>query len=121
MGNIKKDKELNFPTIEDFKILGDMIVRADITSRGAKDILLMLMKGEVDPEALATKYGLLSQSDEAVLKPIIEAIIAAQPKIVEDYKGGKEAAFQALLGMVMKETKGSANPVVSTKILKELL
>lgn len=121
LGNIKKDKELNFPTIEDFKILGDMIVRADITSRGAKDILLMLMKGEVDPEALATKYGLLSQSDEGVLKPLIEGIIAAQPKIVEDYKGGKEAAFQALLGMIMKETKGSANPVVSTKILKELL
>ena len=55
------------------------------------------------------------------MKKIAEDIISANPKVVEDYKKGKEAALMNLLGLGMKATKGSANPEVLKNIFKSLL
>jgi aspartyl-tRNA(Asn)/glutamyl-tRNA(Gln) amidotransferase subunit B len=55
------------------------------------------------------------------LKPIIEGIVAANPKAVLEYKAGKQNALQFLIGQCMKATKGSANPGMLAKILEEIL
>lgn len=121
MGLLKKDADAKLPSKEHFIELISMIVGGEITSRGAKDILAVIVKEDNSPRAIAEKEGLLQQNNEDDLKPIILQVIADNTKIAEDYKNGKEAALQALLGMTMKATKGSANPALATKLLKELI
>lgn len=60
-------------------------------------------------------------SDEGTLRKAVETVIIANPKSVEDFRSGKEAALKFLLGQVMRETQGKANPRVVEKILKEIL
>ncbi|MEI6494885.1 MAG: Asp-tRNA(Asn)/Glu-tRNA(Gln) amidotransferase subunit GatB, partial [bacterium] len=92
-----------------------------VSSRGAKDILaIMLETGEI-PQDIAKAKGLLQQNDEGAIKAIVEKVIAANPGPVADLKAGKEAALQFLVGQGMKESKGSANPGVLAKMIKEVL
>ena len=87
-----------------------------ISSRGAKDILAIMFERGGGPEEIAREKGLLQKSDAEELKGIVSGIIEANPKVVADFKAGKEAALQFLVGQGMKATKGSANP----EMLKEL-
>ena len=92
-----------------------------LSSRGAKDILQVLFESGGEPEELATKLGLLQQSDRGELKVIVENIIASNRKVAQDYKSGKMPALQFLVGQGMKATKGSANPEVLREMFISLL
>ncbi len=81
----------------------------------------MIVKLDESPNMLAEKHGLIQKNDEGALKEIAMRIISENPKVVESYKGGKENALMSLVGVMMKETKGSANPALATKLFKELL
>ena len=63
--------------------------------------------------------SLVSNSDE--LMKVVTKVLDENKASVNDYKNGKDNAFKYLMGMVMKETKGSANPVIVNKLLKDLL
>ncbi|MEK7088145.1 MAG: Asp-tRNA(Asn)/Glu-tRNA(Gln) amidotransferase subunit GatB [Patescibacteria group bacterium] len=94
-----------------FAELITMINRGELSSRGAKDVLaLMLQKGGSRPVEIAEKLGLLQQSDEVVLEKIIKKVIDDNPKVVAEYKAGKTVALEFLVGQGMKISKGSANP-----------
>jgi len=121
LGAIAKDPTLKLPTSEHFAELVEMVAAGDITSRGAKDILTEILKDSRSPKLIAEEKGVKQDHNEGTLKPLIEKVIAENEKIASDYKAGKEAALQALVGMVMKESKGSANPGVAIKLLKDLL
>ncbi len=99
----------------------DMIGDGKITSTNGKKLLNFVIEEEGDPETIAKERGLLQESNEAALRPIISEIISSNEKIVADYKAGKEAALQALVGQVIKVTKGNANPGVVLHLLKEML
>lgn len=101
----------------------EMVASDSLTSRGAKDLYAHIGSGaEISSvKEYAKEHGLLQQNDSASLRPIVETVIAENQKIADDYKAGKEAALQALLGMTMKATKGSANPKVAMELLRELL
>ena len=119
---LKKNKpEIKLPSENNFAELINMLSDGKISSRGAKDILAMIVEKDESPMKIAEEKGLLQQSDEGALKGIAQKIIDANPQIVETYKGGKENALMSLVGQIMKETKGSANPTLVQKILKELL
>ena len=60
-------------------------------------------------------------TDVALLEGIISKLIAENEDIVNSYKAGKEKAFQALVGSVMRQTKGKASPSLTAKILSELI
>ena len=60
-------------------------------------------------------------SDEGELGGIVEAVIAAHPQSVADFKAGKEKAIGFLVGQIMRQTKGRANPELVNRILKEKL
>jgi aspartyl-tRNA(Asn)/glutamyl-tRNA(Gln) amidotransferase subunit B len=60
-------------------------------------------------------------SDESALEPVIDAVIAANPQQVETYRGGKEGVLGFLVGQVMKETQGKADPKVVNRLLREKL
>ncbi len=106
---------------KDFADLIKMIGDAKISSRGAKDILAIMYKDGGTPEKIANENGLIQKSDEGALKIIAQKIIDNNLKVVADYKAGKQASLQFLIGQGMKETKGSANPEVIKKIFVELL
>ncbi|MEK7105029.1 MAG: Asp-tRNA(Asn)/Glu-tRNA(Gln) amidotransferase GatCAB subunit B, partial [Patescibacteria group bacterium] len=73
------------------------------------------------PLKIATEKGLLQKNDEGEIKNLIEKIILENSEVVAIYKAGKENAIMSLVGKVIKESKGSANPQIVIKILKDLL
>ncbi len=121
VGIKKSDPEATLPSEGNFSELVMLVVDGKISSRAAKDILAMIVKEDSSPNALAEKHGLLQKNDEGALKEIAQKIIDANEQVVASYKGGKENALMSLVGQMMKETKGSANPALATKILKEIL
>lgn len=105
-----------------FATLINMAGEGKLSSRGAKDLLAILVtEGGDDPEALAESRGLIQQNDEASIREAVGKVIAANKSVADDFKGGKESSIQFLVGQVMKETKGSANPSSVINILKEEL
>ena len=121
LGLKKSNLDIKLPEVKNFVELIEMVADNKISSRGAKDILAMIVIEDNSPVAIAEAKGLLQKNDEGELKSIIQKIIDANPAVVETYKGGKDNALMSLVGQVMKETQGSANPGLVQKILKELL
>ena len=113
--------DFKFPKAESFASIMKMIAENKINSRGAKDLIALIVKEEIDPEIYAKEHGLIQELDESKLKVTAEAIIAANPKVALEYKSGNEKSIQFLVGQFMKESKGSANPQLALKILKEEL
>ena len=87
-----------------------MIEGGKLSSRGAKDLIAKLKEKDGDAEKIAKENNLLQVSDTGALEKIAEKIVSANPSVVADFKNGKQAAFQFLVGQGMKETKGSADP-----------
>lgn len=121
LGLQKINLEVRLPKVENFAELIEMITEGKISSRGAKDILAMIVINDESPLKIAKEKGLIQNHDEGVLREIVQKIIDANPQVVATYKGGKENAIMSLVGQVMKESKGSANPQIVQKLLKELL
>ncbi len=121
VGLMSKNPELKYPSDKKFAKIITMISEGKLSSRTAKDMVLRLVEKDINPEEVAEKEGLIQHSDEGALKSIIEKIVAENPKVAADYKGGKEASLQFLVGQVMKETKGSANPQSIKKVLLEVI
>lgn len=108
--------------------LAEMIAQEKLASRGAKDLLSILVSNkeknvEVPPQEIAEKQNLLQISDIATLSPIVETIITNEKnqKSIADYKSGKEQAIMALVGQVIKETNGRANPTITKGIFVDKL
>lgn len=121
LGLQKINLEVRLPKVENFAELIEMVTEGKISSRGAKDILAMIVINDESPLKIAKEKGLIQNHDEGVLREIVQKIIDANPQVVATYKGGKENAIMSLVGQVMKESKGSANPQIVQKLLKELL
>ncbi len=126
VGLIKKAKQdadsavfLFTPTA--FAELIRMVQGKKLSSRGAKDTLAVMYEKGGAPEAIVSELGLTQKSDTGELKTIVEGIIAANPKVVAEYKSGKTAVLQFLVGQGMKATKGAANPEVLREIFLSLL
>ena len=102
----------------------EMVHGGELSSRTAKDLILGVAKNFEKGKTIrahAVENNLIQSNDEGALKEIVQKIIDANPAIVTTYKGGKENAIMSLVGQVMKESKGSANPGLVQKLLKELL
>jgi aspartyl-tRNA(Asn)/glutamyl-tRNA(Gln) amidotransferase subunit B len=74
-----------------------------------------------EPKVIAEREGLIQKSDTEALKKIAQEIIDANTNVVTEYKAGKAASLQFLIGQGMKATKGSANPQVLMGVFKEIL
>lgn len=113
--------EVRLPQIEDFVELMKMIVASEISSRGAKDILKILVTEGGSSRAIAEQKGLFQKSDEGELAETALRIISENEQVAADYRAGKEAALQYLVGQGMRATKGAANPAVLKKVFEEKL
>ncbi len=104
--------------------LGGLLGRiADGTLSGklAKEVFDAMWAGEGAADAIIEKRGLRQISDAGAIEKLVEDVLAANPKQVEDYGSGKEKAFNSLVGQVMKATKGKANPAQVNEILRRKL
>jgi aspartyl-tRNA(Asn)/glutamyl-tRNA(Gln) amidotransferase subunit B len=102
--------------------LGDMLLMIDsgaISGKMAKDILRESVETAKRPADIVRKKGLSQITDEGAIDRIVESVLSANPKVVSDFKAGKEAAITFLVGQVMKETKGKANPKIVNELLKK--
>ena len=93
-----------------------------ISNTIAKDVFDALWRAEgKDADEIIAARGLHQISDSGAIDALIDEVLAANPKLVEEFRGGKEKAFNALVGQVMKATKGRANPVQVTGPLRQKL
>ena len=99
--------------------ISDMLDTNSISSRGAKNILKIILEVGGCPKDIAEKENLFQKSDEGDLLEIVEKVIKENPGVVEEYKEGKEKAIKFLIGSGMKETKGAANPQTLEKLLRK--
>ena len=92
-----------------------------VNSTVAKEVFELMFEQDIDPEAYVEEKGLKMVSDTDALRRVVEEVIAANPKSVQDYRGGKDRAIGFLVGQTMKAMKGKADPVTVDALLRELL
>jgi aspartyl-tRNA(Asn)/glutamyl-tRNA(Gln) amidotransferase subunit B len=104
--------------------LGRLLARIQdgtISGKMAKEVFDAMWAGEADPDAIIEKRGLRQISDAGALEAVVAEVVAANPRSVEEFRAGKERALNALVGQVMKATKGKANPQQVNDLLKRKL
>jgi len=104
--------------------LGALIARihdGTLSGKLAKQVFEGLWEGAGEVDAIIEARGLRQMSDSGALEKIIDEVLAANPKSVEEFRAGKEKAFNALVGQVMKASRGKANPAQVNELLKTKL
>lgn len=116
-------KDIDESPISSDELLGmlELIDAGTISGKMAKEVFEEMYSTGRPAADIVKEKGLEQISDESVLDEIIVKVIEGNPSVVEDFRGGKEKALGFLVGQVMKETKGSANPGLVNKLLKEKL
>lgn len=117
----EKTKDIPF-TPENYAEFISLIADKKINSSAAQSVLAeMYQGGDNDPSHIVSRLNLAQVSDTGELEGVVDGVLAANAKSVADFQAGKENAFQYLIGQVMKETKGKANPEVVATLLRTKL
>ncbi len=103
-------------------VLIGRVVDGTVSNNGARQVFDALWSGEgADVDAVIAAKGLKQMNDAGALEAIVDQVLAANVKSVEEYRAGKDKAFNALVGQVMKASKGQANPGQAGELLKKKL
>jgi aspartyl-tRNA(Asn)/glutamyl-tRNA(Gln) amidotransferase subunit B len=106
------------------KQLGELVAlinRGEISGKMAKEIFAKMFATGEPARAIIDREGLRQISDSGALASLVEQVLAANPKQVEQYRAGKTAVLGFLVGQVMKGSRGQANPASVNQLLKEKL
>ncbi len=98
-----------------------LIENGTISGKIAKDVFDKMLRSGEAAEVIVQREGLTQVADAGALAAVVDQVLAANPKPVEDYRHGKTAAAKALMGLVMKATQGKANPTLVNRLLEEKL
>ena len=98
-----------------------LIEDATISGKIAKDVFGKMLASGEDASTIVAREGLTQVADEAVLGGIVDSVMAANPRAIEDFKRGKTVAKKSLVGQVMKATGGKANPTLVDRLLEDKL
>ncbi|MCA6079809.1 MAG: Asp-tRNA(Asn)/Glu-tRNA(Gln) amidotransferase subunit GatB [Endomicrobium sp.] len=101
--------------------LVSLILDGAISGKMAKTVFEEMYEKSTDPEMIVKEKGLMQISDESAIVKMCEEAVSESPKAVAEFKSGKERAVGAVIGLVMKKSKGQANPQLVNKILMEKL
>ena len=113
-------EEIRF-TPENLKKLIALAEEGSINSSVAKEVFEQMFKENVDPQVYVEEHGLKTVNDAGALEAVVKKVLENNPKVVEEYRGGKEKVLGFLVGQVMKEMKGKANPAMAGELLKKLI
>jgi aspartyl-tRNA(Asn)/glutamyl-tRNA(Gln) amidotransferase subunit B len=98
------------------------VVDGTLSNNGARQVFDALWNGQAtEVDAVIAAKGLKQMNDSAALEAIVDRVIAGNAKSVDEYRAGKDKAFNALVGQVMKASKGQANPAQASDLLKKKL
>lgn len=106
------------------QMLGGMIKRISdntISGKIAKEVFEAMWNGEGDADTVIEKKGLKQVTDTGAIEQAIDAVMAANPKQLEQYRSGQEKLFGYFVGQAMKATQGKANPALLNELLREKL
>lgn len=106
---------------ENLAALLKLISKGTISGKIAKKVFATMWKEGGNPEEIVKAQGLVQISDTAELSKLVDEVVGKNPKAVEDFKAGKKKAVGALVGQIMKATKGKANPRVISELLNKKL
>ena len=116
------DIEQSKVSSDQLKALSRRVFDGTVSSTAATTVILPAMwNGEGTADEIIERRGLKQISDSGAIEKIVDEVLARNAKQVEDYKSGKEKAFNSLVGQVMKATQGKANPAQVNDILKRKL
>ncbi len=104
--------------------LGDLIAligKGEISGKIAKDVFAKMVVGGESARTIVDREGLRQISDTGALEKIVDDVLAANPKQVEQYQGGKTTVIGFLVGQIMKASRGQANPAAVNELLKTKL
>ncbi|HNZ63527.1 MAG TPA: Asp-tRNA(Asn)/Glu-tRNA(Gln) amidotransferase subunit GatB [Bacillota bacterium] len=101
--------------------LSDLLGDDEINSSTGRRILKELLVKDFDPVAYVKEHELAQINDRGVLQPVVGAAVEANARAVKDFLSGKETALRAIIGFVMKQTQGRANPVLAETMIRELI
>lgn len=126
MGDISKIMKENSVWVENLKFtpqqLAELIILINSgtisNAIGKKVIVDMFNKGK-SPKTIVEENGLIQNSDEEAILEVVKKVLDSNAKSIEDYKNGKTKVLSFLVGIVMKETKGKANPQIVNKLINE--
>ncbi|MCB5558708.1 Asp-tRNA(Asn)/Glu-tRNA(Gln) amidotransferase subunit GatB [Anaerosalibacter bizertensis] len=113
-------KDLKF-TPKDLGDLLELIEEGKISNNIGKKVLRDMFDTGKSPNKIVKEKGLIQISDEGALKEIVEKVIEKNEQSVIDYKDGKDRALGFLVGQIMKETRGKANPQLANKLILEII
>ena len=119
-GKAGGDEYANLSPVSFAKLIR-MIGDNSLSSRGAKDVLSVMAEKGGTPEQIATEKGLLQLKDTETLRAVVLKILETHTGVADDYRKGKEAALQFLVGQAMKGTKGAGSPALIRELLTEVL
>jgi aspartyl-tRNA(Asn)/glutamyl-tRNA(Gln) amidotransferase subunit B len=106
---------------ENFAELLKLIEQGKISTTAAKQVFKVMFEKGGEPESIMEDLGLAQVSDEGAILQVIEQVIAANEKAVQDFKAGQEKSFGFLVGQAMKELKGKGNPSMVNDLLRKAL
>jgi len=109
------------PSADAILELVDAIESGSISANAGKDVLITMVKTGKNAGAIIAESGMKQISDEGALLALVDKAIEANAQSVADYKAGKAAALGSIVGWIMKESKGQANPAIINKLLRTSL
>lgn len=122
---LMKDHEMDPEDIsfspENLAKLIELVDEGAVTGTVAKEVFELVFAEDIDPVKYVEEHGLKAVNDDGELRRVIEEVLAANQKSVDDYHNGKDKAMGFLVGQTMRLMKGKANPAKVNEILKELL
>lgn len=119
----EEDKDILASPVSAAQLAGLLKRIADntISNKIAREVFEAMWNGEGEADSIIEKKGLKQVTDTGAIEAMIDEVLAANAAMVEEYKAGKEKAFNALVGQAMKASKGKANPAQVNEILKKKL
>jgi aspartyl-tRNA(Asn)/glutamyl-tRNA(Gln) amidotransferase subunit B len=123
MRRVKEDENASFARLPfspaDLAGLVELVDSGAVNSTTGKAVLDFMFMGEGSPKEIVARRGLMKISDDSALREAARKVVAANADAVRDYNAGKDKVFGFLMGQMMRETKGKADPEAAKKILLE--
>lgn len=108
-------------SIDNLKELVKVIDQKEISSKQAKELIPKLLETNKDVHSLIKEMGMVQINDDSLLQNLVDKVIDSNLESVNDFKAGKDRALKYLMGQIMKESKGQANPASVNRLLVDTL
>jgi aspartyl-tRNA(Asn)/glutamyl-tRNA(Gln) amidotransferase subunit B len=99
----------------------DLVAAGTVSATAAKDVLAEMFTSEAAPATIVERKGLAQISDSGELDAVVARVVAANPDLAEKFRGGKRGVLGAMVGQVMRETRGRANPKLVSDLLERAI